>query len=78
MAMPSPASDSMAMDFAMMAGISRFHLQEIPQGKLYQYWKIKIKIEPKYYIYSQGNFKIWMILDYLNETRDQVRPIKLE
>ena len=37
MAMPSPASDSMAMDFAMMAGISRFHLQEIPQGKLYQY-----------------------------------------
>jgi len=28
MAMPSPASDSMAMDFAMMAGISRFHLQE--------------------------------------------------
>jgi len=27
MAMPSPASDNMEIDFAIMAGISTFHLQ---------------------------------------------------
>lgn len=33
MAMPSPASDSMEMDFAMMAGISICHLQGNPTSQ---------------------------------------------
>lgn len=77
MAMPSPASDSMEIDFAIMAGISTFHLQGATQHSTTIIQNGKGKTNKNEW-YQQQNMKCERDFPYLNETRDQVRPIRLE
>lgn len=70
MAIPRPASDKMDMDFAIIAGISIPHLQNTRTKTRY----INSKNINGFHLIQTGDSKF----AYLLETKDQVRPKRLE
>lgn len=69
MAIPRPASERIEIDLAIIAGISMFHLQRSRHKKLQMGWVPE---------QVQVSGIRGLIIAYLNETRDQVRPMRLE
>lgn len=55
MAMPSPASDNMEIDFAIMAGISTFHLHTRNNNTTLNHKPIKMERQKK----KKKNNKEW-------------------
>lgn len=76
-AMPSPASDSIEMDFAIIAGISTFHLHGHQTSC--KKWDNAAKSKKTQNLKLLHGIKIDEFSGiYRNETKDQVRPNKLE